>query len=349
MTLCDLVYNNPSLNCFSIIGLEKNSGKTTVLQSLLSQNHTYTKAVTSIGYDGEDTDLVTQTPKPSVYVSAGTLVATAAGLLSKCDFTRELLCFTGLYTPLGEVIMLRALSDGYARLAGPSATKEMAKVIKLFYEYKAEKIFIDGAAQRKSTAAMSLSDACILASGASFSHDISGIVSETAHFVELLNLPVLDCGKISVKSETEITEANDCIIYDENYNITNSFNALDELSADFLASHVINSKTDKKSTAFFSGVVSNLFINRFLNKVKNLDTLTIAALDGTRFLISPAQYAELKRRNAVLKTLKSLNLIAVTVNPFSPKGFVLNAQELLTEMQKRVKVPVFDVLAPQNI
>jgi hypothetical protein len=349
MTLCDLVYNTPSLNCFSIIGLEKNSGKTTVLQSLLSQNHTFTKAVTSIGYDGEDTDLVTQTPKPSVYVSAGTLVATAAGLLSKCDFTRELLCFTGLYTPLGEVIMLRALSDGYARLAGPSATKEMAKVIKLFYEFKAEKIFIDGAAQRKSTAAMTLSDACILASGASFSHDISGIVSETAHFAELLNLPVLDCGKISVKSETEINEANDCIIYDENYNITNSFNALDELSADLLASHVINNKTDKKSTAFFSGVVSNLFINRFLNKVKNLDTLTIAALDGTRFLISPAQYAELKRRNAVLKTLKSLNLIAVTVNPFSPKGFVLNAQELLTEMQKRVNVPVFDVLAPQNI
>ena len=89
-------------------------------------------------------------------------------------------------------------------------------------------------------------------------------------------------------------------------------------------------------------------MNRFLNKVKKLDTLTIGALDGTRFLISPAQYTELKRRNASLKTLKSLNLIAVTINPFSPKGFVLNAQELLTEMQKQVKVPVFDVLGSEN-
>lgn len=53
----------------SIIGMEKNVGKTTVLNQLIEDIGTKKiVGLTSIGRDGEDTDVVTNTHKPRIYV-----------------------------------------------------------------------------------------------------------------------------------------------------------------------------------------------------------------------------------------------------------------------------------------
>ena len=156
-------------SCVAIIGMEKNAGKTTVLNHLLSSRPPVVQAITSIGYDGEDTDQVTGTDKPSIYVGCGTMVATASSLLGQCDFTRELLRFTGFHTPMGEVVITRARSDGFAQIAGPSTTAQMSALISMLHELGATQVLVDGAAARKSTAAIASSEACILATGATFS------------------------------------------------------------------------------------------------------------------------------------------------------------------------------------
>ena len=53
----------------SIIGMCKNAGKTTVLNRLIQElSHSgQVLALTSIGRDGEDKDLVTGTKKPGIY------------------------------------------------------------------------------------------------------------------------------------------------------------------------------------------------------------------------------------------------------------------------------------------
>ena len=105
----------------SIVGMCKNAGKTTMLNWLLTAGHLRgTLGLTSIGRDGESTDVVTGTEKPGIFVREGTLIATAKDMLRLGDVTKEILMTTGIPTPLGEVVIMRARSDGYVQLAGPS-------------------------------------------------------------------------------------------------------------------------------------------------------------------------------------------------------------------------------------
>ncbi len=348
--LCELIYGPSNLGCITIIGMEKNCGKTTVLQHLLDGDDEAVKGVTSIGYDGEEIDQVTSTHKPRVYVLAGSLVATAAGLLNRCDFTKEYLAFTGFYTPLGEVVMVRALSDGYAMLAGPSKTIEMQKMVALFYEFGAEKVLIDGAAARKSTASLEASDACILATGASFSHSLLRIISETSYFCELLRLKLFESpvkAKIIAKVKAGLNDknqANLCILYNEKYENIACLDALKEEAADELAK--FSNHYENKLTAVFLGVVTRLLMERFLAKTRNLEGLKVVVQDGTRLLISKDQYESLLKRKAEILALNALNPIAVTLNPVSSRGFKLDRGELKDKLEEEIDLPIFDVLQP---
>ncbi len=176
----------------SIVGICKNAGKTTVLNRLLSLMHDDPRvaAITSIGRDGEAVDVVTGTEKPGVFVRAGTLVATASGLLRHCDATREILDATGFATPLGEVVVFRALSDGAVQLAGPSMVEQMAALVKTLRAFGADITIVDGAVGRRSPAVPAVSEAVILCAGASFSPDIDAVVAETAYQCQKLLLPV---------------------------------------------------------------------------------------------------------------------------------------------------------------
>ena len=113
-----------------LAGMCKNAGKTTALNALIrgARARGVSLALTSIGRDGEREDLVTGTNKPPIYLTGGTLFATARGLLPKCDATGEILDMTGIHTPLGEVAILRALSDGFVELAGPSMRDQIVSL-----------------------------------------------------------------------------------------------------------------------------------------------------------------------------------------------------------------------------
>ena len=124
----------------SIVGMCKNAGKTTMLNWLLTAGHLRgTLGLTSIGRDGESTDVVTGTEKPGIFVREGTLIATAKDMLRLGDVTKEILMTTGIPTPLGEVVIMRARSAGYVQLAGPSITTQLRSVSESFFALGAEK------------------------------------------------------------------------------------------------------------------------------------------------------------------------------------------------------------------
>ncbi len=130
----------------SIVGMCKNAGKTTMLNWMLTGGHLQgTLGLTSIGRDGESTDVVTGTEKPGIFVKEGTLIATAKDMLRLGDVTKEILMTTGIPTPLGEVVILRARSAGYVQLAGPSITTQLKSVSQSFFELGADRSIIDGA------------------------------------------------------------------------------------------------------------------------------------------------------------------------------------------------------------
>ena len=131
----------------SIVGMCKNAGKTTMLNWLLTSDHLRgTLGLTSIGRDGESTDVVTGTEKPGIFVKEGTLIATAKDMLRLGDVTKEILMTTGIPTPLGEVVILRARSAGYVQLAGPSITTQLKSVSQSFFELGADRSIVSNIA-----------------------------------------------------------------------------------------------------------------------------------------------------------------------------------------------------------
>lgn len=195
MSLYELVRGYASL---SIIGLCKNAGKTTALNSLLRASPPEGLAVTSIGRDGEGEDVATGTKKPPIFIREGTLLATAKNLLSVCDITKEILDVPGMETPLGEIVVLRAHSDGFVQLAGPSTVSQLARLSERFRALGAQKIWIDGAAGRRSLSARRLAEATVLCTGASCGGSLAEVVAETAYVSELLQLSEAEAADIAL-------------------------------------------------------------------------------------------------------------------------------------------------------
>ena len=138
--LAPLVGDAPTI---TIIGLCKNAGKTTAMCRLIEELSGEVLAMTSVGRDGERTDVVTGTEKPEIWVPEGTLFATARGMLPLCDTTLQVEGVTDVMTPLGAVGIFRALSDGFIQLAGPSAVNQLAPLSHTFRAMGARRVLID--------------------------------------------------------------------------------------------------------------------------------------------------------------------------------------------------------------
>ncbi|MFZ5951140.1 MAG: hypothetical protein ACOYXC_10570 [Candidatus Rifleibacteriota bacterium] len=330
--------------CIAIIGMEKNAGKTTVLNYLLKHAARKTVAITSIGYDGEDTDQITQTDKPRIYVGRGTIVATAVGLLGRCDVTRELLKFTGFATAMGEVVLLRALSDGYVQIAGPSINAQMEKLVQMLIELNVDKIFIDGAASRKSSAAIAPADACILATGAAFSPDPDFLVEQTAFYAGLFNLPAVEQSEIKEFFASPLSEVAD-------HNGDNDVYAKVGASDSARLGNALDVETAGSAALVkdlkvlvFKGVMPTGFAARFLEKTRDLQGLQIIVRDGTRLLLTLDQYREFTRRGATFSVCRQVPVLAVTVNPTSPSGLLIDSAYLKSRIEKLTRLPVFDLV-----
>lgn len=338
-----------NINSLSIIGLGKNAGKTTFLNRILeevyeSQSFTKTVALTSIGRDGEDTDVVTKTSKPKIYIRKGTLVATAADLIRKCDITKEILESTNIPTALGQVVILRALSDGYIEIAGPSNTGDLRRLEAIFKKYSNDLFFlIDGALSRKSTAGHSLTDATILCTGASISENEEKLVNKTVNVVNLLTLDELDkdLKDILNKSKSRVV-----MLFQENSEIK-----IKEINTEIALSsslEIKDSLNENTKLIFVRGVLTDSFIEEIMDNIHFKD-LTICAEDGTRFIFSEVISKKLENRNITLKVIDTINLLAVGINPYSTSGFYLDSERIEKMLIKCLKeklelnVPVIDV------
>lgn len=195
----------------SVIGLVKNAGKTTCLNALLARIYAEGRlacpALTSVGRDGESTDVVTGTHKPGIFIREGTLVATAEKLLAYGDFTREFLLSTGVSTPLGEVFVLRARSGGVVQLGGPSMTEQLKTLNRQFFDLGADCVLIDGAAGRRSLGAASVADGAVLCSGASLDRSMEKVAEETAFIAGLMQLPLLEAGEEALDLPGAVTDS----------------------------------------------------------------------------------------------------------------------------------------------
>ena len=323
----------------SIIGMCKNAGKTTVLNQIIREMSEAgcTLGLTSIGRDGESKDLVTGTQKPGIYVREGTLVATASELILRhCDVTREMLAATGISTPMGDVVILRARSDGNIQLAGPSLTSQLAGIREEFFRMGAEKVIIDGALSRKTLCSRKVTEATILCTGASYHKNIDTVIEDTAYTCEILTLPETEDAELR-KAAEEMTDPRGILVAgsDGLWTVPSGVAVEDALR---------DARAAGARAVFFGGALSEFLLKPLIMSSEKLDGLAFVARDSTKILLKQESCEKLRRRGVTLQVLDSVNLTAVTVNPFSAYGFHFPKEELMARMERRVGLPVINVM-----
>ena len=306
MTTAELVSRLQQVQSMSIVGMCKNAGKTTMLNWLLA--HTGRRQIlglTSIGRDGESTDVVTGTEKPSIFVPAGTLIATAKDMLRLGDVTKEILITTGIPTPLGEVVVMRARSDGYVQLAGPSITAQLKEVSKTFFELGATQSIIDGALGRKSLGARNVADGIVLCTGASYNMSMDKVIEDTANFCRLMDLP---------KADTLPPEAADGL----------------------------EACLKEHGEAYIAGALTDTMVIPLLRSGL-LRSSRLVVADPSKVLLKPDTLDKLAVRDVTLQTRDAAQTLCVTVNPVSAYGWKFDKDEFIDRMRQSVKVPVINV------
>lgn len=318
----------------SIVGLEKNTGKTEcfnyVLQRLPLENKRV--AVSSIGIDGETTDQVTKTAKPEIFLREGVYFGTSEKHYLMKRLSAELLEITNENTSLGNIIIGKALTPGKILLSGPSSTVGLRRWMDEMKKYDIDLTIIDGALSRMSLASPTVSESMILATGAAYSANINTLVQKTAFVVQMINL--------DLTSEDNSTTFND---------IKNGVWAIDEDDVihdlKVASSLSININTDglkKCKTLFVSGALTDNFINH-IRQNKIFNETEIVVRDFTKIFLTPMTYNSFVNGKRKITVMQKSKLIAVCVNPTSPNGIVLDSEKLCNALSEAIKLPVYDL------
>lgn len=325
-------------NTLSIVGMAKNSGKTTALNYLIEEamDEGLVLGITSTGRDGESTDLVTGTDKPKVFLDVGTIVSVPVKLYDLSDAGLEILSMTNYSTALGQIMICRVAESGYVQIAGPVNTKDHKKMCEQMTALGAEMILIDGAIDRKSIAAPDTSDAIILATGAVLSRSLKKVVEETVHIVSLYRLPVLEDGKIreliTSNNESEkimLVKGNEIKILD--------------LKTGLAASSILDEAMDEDTDyIYIPGALTKSVVHDI--HPSKLKRTQFILKDPTKIFIDPLPWQQLRKKGFFVKVLQNIEVAALTVNPYAPMGYSFEHEELLAEMQKALRdIPVIDV------
>ena len=318
----------------SIVGLEKNTGKTECLNYLLRRLNSVDKklAITSVGLDGERIDQVTGTAKPEIFLREGVIFATSEKHFKKKELHAEILDLSETQGSLGRVVTARSITSGKILISGPSSTaalKEWMEIVKL--RYRADICIIDGALSRMSQASPAVSSAMILTTGAALSLNITNLVFRSAFVANLIRLP---------KTQKKIPELPEgslrgIWILKKNGQFFEIYSGSDNES--------VTKDTIIGADAIFVG---GALTDRLLSKIKsnfNGSGIELIIRDFTRVFASEKNVYEFTRVIGSLSVLQKTKLVAICVNPLAPNGARLDSDRLCNELRAATNYPVYDI------
>ncbi len=312
------------------IGLCKNAGKTTALRRLMAELEGERLGLSSVGRDGEATDLVTGTEKPDLYIKQGDLFATARGMMSLCDVTLEVAALTGVMTPLGEVAVFHARSDGYIQLAGPSAAGQLKPLCQQFFELGADRVLIDGAAGRKSLAGAGVEGTALLCTGASLDRNMGAVVAETAHVCRLF--------AAKRPEDPALGEALDGC--QARFALFGPDGEPWELPMDESGAPRWNKLPRERCVLWVAGGVTDPLLKTLARRGA---PITLATGDATHVLAGREILDLFTRTGGTLAVRRELSIAAVGANPWSAYGWHFVPEAFLDALRQALSLPVVNV------
>jgi hypothetical protein len=327
----------------SVIGLGKNTGKTFSFNQLLMEacHLGINVAMTTIGLDGEERDSLSYNEKPRIIIRPGQIVANAKSLILDSGLDYEIIGNTGIMTPLGEVILARALSTGKTLLAGPSTGHELVLVKQQLEKAGIDLLLVDGAIDRRSFAAPMVTDTTVLAVGTEVSWDRQLLLERLKYQVAILTLPAWNNPKLAVQVRGLATEADLKLALLSAEGVLSRVSHEDVVHNPHVLAELMDGQTE---TVYVQGMLSDEVLALILSRKPGAALLTILVSDPTSVFLGKQSFLRLRSNQAVLKVLDSIHLSAVTVNPFSSRFGLADPLPLLADVGQAVDpIPAFDL------
>ncbi len=309
-----------------IIGLSKNTGKTTSLNKIIEIYQDLTLGLTSIGLDGESLDQVNFLPKPKIIVRPRMVIATAYECLKASLVEYEILVVTSMQTALGLVYIVRIKSEGTMVIAGPTTNHDLHELILLLKPF-VDKILVDGAFNRMTFASIKSLDAIVLATGAAYSTDMSKTIHRTKHIVESFNLEKIN--------EFHVNSNESLIIQTNKRHLSFSDKNIYRLESIDLE---LNEKIDYM---YIKGAITEKVIDFFI--LKQFKDFSLICDDATKLLFKDQYFDYIEKLNIKIKVIDQTPLLFVTINPWSPIGHHYDEKLFLESIQKELSVLVYNV------
>ncbi len=338
MQLIDLIY--PVNRIVSIVGTFKNAGKTVTLNEIIAQagEKGIPIALISTGRDGEKRDVLTETEKPPVFVHKGTIIATVENAIKGEYAGLEIFSVTDYNTPMGRVVIGRVLEDGYVEISGPYSSRTIRSMCEEMLRFGAKLVLIDGSLDRRASAAPFVSDGTVLATGASLARSLDLVIDKTLHIINNYSIARVEKGEVRDLAENIIELGKTGIIDNELF--VTYVDTQTSLQSGSIISQYLTKDTEYLvlSGSATSGTLKDI--------MQNADkSLKVIVKDGTRIFLSEREMHLLEKMGMELRVVDNINIIAVTVNPYSPEGYYFDPRGFLENMRRAIPhIPVFDVM-----
>lgn len=318
----------------SIVGLEKNTGKTECLNYIIERlsQESHSMAITSIGVDGELIDAVTNTPKPEIEIPKNSTFVTLEKFYSRRKLISEIIDLSQTSSYLGRYVTAVAHSKGKVVLAGPSGTNELKSHIDSLSQ-KSSLVLVDGALSRLSLASPAITDCMILNTGAAVSTSAKQLVDKTKFTVDLINLP-----KANLKNRDDLLAIENGIFGIDENDLQHKL----DIPSGFLLSQ---NKTDifhYGKRIFVSGALSNQFLN-FVISQPDSGHSAIIVKDFTKVFATKDVFEKYIRCGGKIEVVERTNLLAVCLNPLAPNGFVFDSEGIRNKLSQAINMSVYDV------
>lgn len=335
------------MKTIGVIGTAKNTGKTTTLSFLLKELISRKKKIslTSIGYDGEEFDNITNLPKPRLYLEKDTIVATSEKCLATTNAEFEIISETPFTTALGKIKLVKITKPDLMVIAGPNTKNGLNEIINLIKEKTdCDFLLVDGSLNRLSP--MFILNNLIISTGASRNPDIETLVREMVWIEKLFSF--------DSSSSTQLTKNNITLISSEKTILLEGNTFVDE--DDF--QQFEKSLNHKVETIFFPGLISAEFLSKNLERFYRLVNTNLEIVFHspiqlllTEDLMHISNILKYFEKNKIKVSYKfKPDLSAITINPFYPKqeNYIyvpsyLDKEIFIHKMKERLKIPVFNI------
>ena len=320
----------------AVVGTAKNVGKTFCLQHILThyRGRGQTLAVTSIGVDGENTDVFYKTPKPELTFYPGMLVQTA-----------DILHLSRTSTALGRLVTARVQVPGKLILSGPSHTEGLRDFIAYAHAAGHPTALIDGALSRMSLASSAVAQAMILCTGAALSKSLDKVVQDAVFRHELMQIPLVEPQDLPVSAAVTVAALDG--IRQGVWGLSDTAGLIDLGLRSTLAGRLPEALTatppaasPAPDTLFVAGMLSDRFLQALCACKK---PVRLIVSDFTKIFVQPVTYRQFLKKGGTLRVLHRTELLAVCANPCAPEGYAFDSVRLCDALSTALNREVYDI------